>query len=70
MLLEHIPPTIIAKRLGLTPPAISHRIKKIKQTFDIEVFVEINGRRKLTEESKPIFVICSQALSLILESEK
>lgn len=69
MLLACVPPSVAAKQLGLTPPAVSHRIKKLKMVFGEDIFMDVQSKRKLTERGKRIFGLCVQALDLILESE-
>ena len=56
----------VANRLALTPPAISHRIKKISEIFEGNLFnVKKNRRRDLSAKGLDIFKKCNEALKVL-----
>jgi len=65
MLNDDILPSAVAKTLGLTPPAISHRIKKLKDVFGADIFESDRIKRTPTEKGREIFSRCDQALKMI-----
>ena len=56
----------IAKTLGLTPPAVSHRRKKIEDIFE-DFFIKdpITGRKCVTEEGEAICKKMEMALGIM-----
>ena len=64
----------IAKLLGLTPPAISHRFLKLRQVFGEDIFVKIKGQRTgrslLSEKGERISDRAEMALDFLAEESK
>lgn len=65
MLFHGLLPSEAAKKLGLTPPAISHRIRKLKDLFGEDIFEDEKIKRIPTEKGKEIFLRCEKALNII-----
>ena len=65
MLFHGLMPSEAAKKLGLTPPAISHRIRKIKDLFGEDIFENEKIKRIPTKKGKDIFSRCEKALNII-----
>ena len=61
----------IARRLSLTPPAISHRLNKYASVFGPDIYEAKavkstkHMRKTLTEKGKKIFTKCSKALAAL-----
>jgi DNA-binding transcriptional LysR family regulator len=65
MMFNGLLPSESARKLGLTPPAISHRIRKLKDLFGEDIFGDERNRRIPTEKGKEIFSRCEKALNII-----
>jgi predicted transcriptional regulator len=65
MLNNGIYPSDAARNLGLTPPAISHRIKKLKDVFGADIFEPDRVKRIPTEKGLELFSRCERALRMI-----
>jgi DNA-binding transcriptional LysR family regulator len=64
-LLEGGRPSTGAALLGLTPPAVSHRLRKIEQVYGIKLFERTGARVGLNEEAKILSKKASEALTLM-----
>ncbi|MGE0175260.1 MAG: LysR family transcriptional regulator [Oligoflexales bacterium] len=64
-LLEGGRPSTGAALLGLTPPAVSHRLRKIEQVYGIKLFERVGTKVGLNEEAKILSKKASQALTLM-----
>lgn len=65
MLVHELMPSEAAKKLGLTPPAISHRLRKLKDLFGEDIFEDMKIKRIPTEKGKEIFSRFEKALNII-----
>jgi len=69
ILLQHLlhggRPSTGASLLGLTPPAISHRLRKIEAVFKIKLFNRDGSRLKLNEEGRALSERADKALNLM-----
>jgi len=69
ILLQHLlaggRPSTGAALLGLTPPAVSHRLRKIEDVFEIKLFERKGARLQLNIEGRALSEKASQALLLM-----
>lgn len=69
ILLQHLlgggRPSTGAALLGLTPPAVSHRLRKIEDVFEIKLFDRKGSRLNLNLEGKALSEKASKALLLM-----
>jgi hypothetical protein len=65
MLNNDILPSTAARHLGLTPPAVSHRIKKLKDIFGDDIFEPDRVKRIPTEKGRELFARAELALKTI-----
>ena len=70
ILLQHLlnggRPSSGAALLGLTPPAVSHRLRKIEDVFQIKLFDRKGSRLHLNQEGKMLSEKADRALNLML----
>jgi DNA-binding transcriptional LysR family regulator len=68
-LLDHLldggRPSTGAALLGLTPPAVSHRLRKIEQVYGIKLFDRKGANLNLNDEALKLSKKASRALSLM-----
>ncbi len=69
ILLQHLldggRPSSGAALLGLTPPAVSHRLRKIENVFEIKLFERHGSRLNLNQDGRTLSEKASQALRLM-----
>lgn len=69
ILLQHLlnggRPSTGAQVLGLTPPAVSHRLRKIEDVFEIKLFDKVGSRLNLNQEGRALSEKADQALLLM-----
>ena len=69
ILLEHLlgggRPSTGAALLGLTPAAISHRVRKIEDAFEMKLFDRHGSRLNLNEHGKDLSGKAARALSMM-----
>lgn len=69
ILLQHLlnggRPSTGAQLLGLTPPAVSHRLRKIEDVFAIKLFDRVGSRLNLNKAGKALSEKADQALLLM-----
>ena len=74
ILLQHLlyggRPSTGATLLGLTPPAISHRLRKIEDVFSIKLFSRQGTRLHLNTEGRAISERADKALALMAENSQ
>lgn len=70
ILLQHLlnggRPSTGAQLLGLTPPAVSHRLRKIEGVFETKLFERVGSRLNLNSAGKELSEKADRALSLML----
>lgn len=70
ILLQHLlqggRPSTGAALLGLTPPAVSHRLRKIEDVFQIKLFDRKGSRLNLNSEGRALSEKANRALELML----
>ncbi|MBN1968992.1 MAG: LysR family transcriptional regulator [Candidatus Delongbacteria bacterium] len=62
--------TEAAKRLHVTQSAVSHSIKKLEQTAEVELIDKSGSKFKLTDNGKIIFKTCEEIFSKIEDAEE
>jgi DNA-binding transcriptional LysR family regulator len=69
ILLQHLlrggRPSTGAALLGLTPPAVSHRLRKIEDVFEIKLFDRIGSKLSLNLAGKALSEKADRALLLM-----
>jgi DNA-binding transcriptional LysR family regulator len=69
ILLQHLlnggRPSTGAALLGLTPPAVSHRLRKIEDVFEIKLFERKGSRLNLNPEGRALSEKANNALLLM-----
>lgn len=69
ILLQHLlnggRPSTGASLLGLTPPAISHRLKKIEEVFGVKLFDRKGPKLNLNDNGKLLSEKANRALELM-----
>ena len=69
ILLQHLlnggRPSTGAALLGLTPPAVSHRLRKIEDVFEIKLFDRVGSRLNLNHDGKALSEKADRALGLM-----
>jgi DNA-binding transcriptional LysR family regulator len=70
ILLQHLlqggRPSTGATLLGLTPPAVSHRLRKIETVFEIKLFERKGSKLNLNTAGKELSEKANRALELML----
>ncbi len=70
ILLQHLlkggRPSTGAALLGLTPPAVSHRLRKIEDVFEIKLFDRIGSKLSLNLAGRALSEKADRALCLML----
>ena len=70
ILLQHLlnggRPSTGAQVLGLTPPAVSHRLRKIENVFQIKLFDRVGSKLNLNQDGKALSEKADKALSLMM----
>lgn len=69
ILLQHLlnggRPSTGAAVLGLTPPAVSHRLRKIEDVFEIKLFDRKGSRLNLNVDGRALSEKADRALTLM-----
>ncbi len=69
ILLQHLlnggRPSTGAQVLGLTPPAVSHRLRKIEDVFQIKLFDRVGSRLNLNQAGRALSEKADRALLLM-----
>lgn len=69
ILLQHLlkggRPSTGAALLGLTPPAVSHRLRKIEEVFEIKLFERKGSRLNLNREGRALSEKADRALLMM-----
>ena len=62
---------VLSKKMRLTPPAISHRLRKYKRIFGEDIFFSkyCFSQKKLTVKGQAIFKQCSNGLRVLLNEK-
>lgn len=70
ILLQHLlqggRPSTGAALLGLTPPAVSHRLRKIEDVFQIKLFERKGSKLNLNSEGRALSEKANRALELMI----
>lgn len=70
ILLQHLlqggRPSTGAALLGLTPPAVSHRLRKIEDVFQIKLFERKGSKLNLNSEGRALSEKANRALQLMI----
>lgn len=70
ILLQHLlnggRPSSGAALLGLTPPAVSHRLRKIEDVFQIKLFERKGSKLNLNNEGRALSEKANRALQLMV----
>lgn len=70
ILLQHLlkggRPSTGATLLGLTPPAVSHRLRKIESVFEIKLFERKGSKLNLNTAGKALSEKANRALQLMI----
>lgn len=64
-LLEGGRPSSCAQLLGLTPPAVSHRLRKIENVFEIKLFERIGAKLYLNPQGRALSEKAKKALEFM-----
>ena len=59
-------PSTGANLLGLTPPAVSHRLRKIETVFEIKLFDRTGSKLNLNSAGRALSEKANKALELML----
>ena len=70
ILLQHLlnggRPSTGAAILGLTPPAVSHRLRKIEGVFEIKLFEKKGSKLNLNHDGRALSQKADRALTLMI----